>query len=208
MKEIKLSPRLRAVISLCSESDCYADIGTDHAFIPIYLAQKYKNSKIYAADLREGPIKIAKANAESYGVSARIDFFCADGLDFPNADLAKTIIIAGMGGETIINILDNAKWCKEVPEIIIQPQSKIQELINYMIENNFSILDAKLAAEKERIYLIIKFGGGEKSSELNNIEDILCNNSDPLLDKWLCLQREKEEKIIEARKIAKISDKR
>lgn len=207
MKEIKLSPRLMAIMSFCSDSDCYADIGTDHAFIPIYLAQKYKNSKIYATDLREGPIEIARANAESYGVSERVEFFCANGLDFPNADLAKTIIIAGMGGETIINILDNAKWCREVPEIIIQPQSKIQELLNYMIENSFSVLDAKLAAEKERIYLIIKFGGGEQSREFNNVEEILRNNSDPLLDKWLCMQRKKAEKIIEARKMAKTFDK-
>ncbi|NMD44818.1 MAG: SAM-dependent methyltransferase, partial [Clostridiales bacterium] len=51
---MKLSPRLMAIVSLCSESECYADIGTDHAFIPIYLAQKNLNSKIYASDLRKG----------------------------------------------------------------------------------------------------------------------------------------------------------
>jgi tRNA (adenine22-N1)-methyltransferase len=203
MKEIKLSPRLMAIVSLCSESECYADIGTDHAFIPIYLAQKNLNSKIYASDLRKGPIEIAKANAQSYGLSERIDFFCADGLDFPNANLAKTIIIAGMGGETIIKILDDAAWCREVPEIIIQPQSKIQELLEYMLEKGFSILDAKLAAEKERIYLIIKFSGVKSSGKVKDLDEILRDNSDSLLGKWHALRKNKAEKISNAQKMTK-----
>lgn len=91
MKEIKLSPRLMAIVSLCSESECYADIGTDHAFIPIYLAQKNLNSKIYASDLRKGPIEIAKANAQSYGLSERIDFFVQMDWIFPTPTWRKQL---------------------------------------------------------------------------------------------------------------------
>lgn len=193
-----------AAVSLCSGSASYADIGTDHGFIPIYLAQKYENSKIYAADLRRGPLESAMRNAERYGVSERIEFFCADGLNFPNSSQAETVIIAGMGGETIINILGKAGRSIEASEIIVQPQSKIEELVEYMLKRNFSILDAKLADERERIYLIIKFGFARTGRSFKTYEEALQNKSDPLLERWLRLQKEKAEKIAEMQKMSRL----
>lgn len=200
MRKINLSPRLTAIVSLCSESEFYADVGTDHAYIPIYLAQKYKNSKIFASDIRKGPINIARKNAASYGVSERIEFFVADGLGFSAAKRAETVIIAGIGGKTIINILESADWSGKIPEIILQPQSKIEELLKYLRENDFTISDAMLSEEKGRVYVVIKVSGNEKTNKTESLEEILRNNAEPLLKRWMDDKKRKAEKINEAQK--------
>ncbi len=112
MKDLVLSKRLSAAASLVSDGAIVADIGTDHAYIPINLVLSGKASYAIASDVNEGPIAIAKENIEKYGVSDKIAVRVTNGLDGIEQYKPDCILICGMGGELIVNILKASEYIK------------------------------------------------------------------------------------------------
>jgi len=102
-----LSKRLEQVASMVTKGNIIADIGTDHGYVPIYLVEKGICPKAYAMDINQGPIESAIKNIENYGLSEKIQAIKSNGLEKLEPEKADTIIIAGMGGELIVNILEN-----------------------------------------------------------------------------------------------------
>lgn len=134
MRPIQLSPRLRSVADLVPQNAVLADIGTDHGFLPIYLLQRNQIKRAVAADLREGPLSKAKANTEKYGLSDRMEFRLCDGLSAVKPEDADTISIAGMGGETIAQILEAAPWTKDGNhKLLLQPMTSAYDLRNFSL---------------------------------------------------------------------------
>lgn len=160
MATIKLSNRLQTLASYVSKGANIADIGTDHGYIPVWLAQMGNVNKIVAADINKGPLEHAKRTAEEYGVSDIINFRLCSGLNFADSTEYDTVIIAGMGGELIASILEAAPWTKHNTTLILQPNTKIQDLVEWLIQNGYSIQHTKLVKEAGKYYQILIVCGG------------------------------------------------
>lgn len=145
MSEIKLSKRLEAIARLVPLSGGVADIGTDHGYIPVWLSQNGHGGDLYATDINEGPIEHAKQTAEEFGLKNKINFFLCDGLEALNGSEVNTIIIAGMGGENIVDILLNAPWTRDKNcLLILQPMSKSAHLRSWLYDNGYKVLKEQL----------------------------------------------------------------
>ena len=161
MRPIQLSPRLRSVADLVPCNAILADVGTDHGFLPIYLLQRNQIKCAVAADLREGPLSKAKANAEKYGLCDRMDLRLCDGLSAIGPEDADTISIAGMGGETIAQILAAAPWTKDGKHtLILQPMTSTYDLREFLSEQGYTILFEHLNREDRRIYITMEVSAG------------------------------------------------
>ena len=143
-----LDTRLRSAIPYLKNGGRVADIGTDHAYLPIYLVQQNIVSYALACDINKGPILSARANIAAAGLSNRIDTLQTDGLHGVDAFSPDDIMIFGMGGELIVRILSEALWIKEKSiGLILQPMSRSSVLRRWLIENGFSITGETLTFE-------------------------------------------------------------
>lgn len=181
MDTIKLTPRLEAVAKAALGGRNYADIGTDHGYVPVWLTQHGAES-VTAADLRPGPLQSARINAVQYGVGSRIRFVLADGLQYPGAESADTVVIAGMGGETIELILSRAAWTRGA-RLVLQPQTKLDELCLWLGQNGYALRKASLVRDAGRLYTVLSVYGGEEGCAW--AEDALFAAHDPLLPEWI-----------------------
>ncbi len=183
---INLSKRLQCLADKVEIGSIVADVGTDHGYIPAWLIQKGVCERVIASDIKAGPLQTAVNTAKSAGVANRIDFRLCPGLDKYAPDEFDTAIIAGMGGETIISILEAAPWTKD-KKLIIQPQSKLPELRIWMHNNGFIITDAELVYDTGRIYLVWQVTGGHREGELPTamIDPQLIEKRDMLLVPYL-----------------------
>lgn len=162
----------------------YADVGTDHGYIAVSLALRGEAEEITATDIRPGPLAAAEASAAEYGVSDKIRFVLCDGLDYDGAETADTVVIAGMGGETICGILSRAPWTKNGARIVMQPQTKPDETCLWLQENGYALTGAAIARDAGRLYAVIEARGGVGSGAVY-LEDVLLEKRDPLLRLWL-----------------------
>ena len=152
-----LDKRLMRVASCVKKGAYIIDVGTDHAYVPIYLCKNGIIDKAVASDIREGPLKIAKNNIEKFGLSNQIDTLLCAGLEkaylYPDIDCA---VIAGMGGDMIVSILQNNEELSKRIDLVLQPMTHYVQLRKYLYDNGFSILEEKLAKdEQNRVYQII-----------------------------------------------------
>lgn len=157
---LELTPRLRAVAELVPLGAALADIGTDHAYLPVWLLLQGRVRKAIAADLRQGPLDRARLTARQYECSGDISFRLCDGLAQIGADEVDTIVVAGMGGETIAAILDAASWTRnERYTFILQPMSAQPELRAWLWRNGFDIQKEEVICEGEKLYniFVVKF---------------------------------------------------
>ncbi|MBE6973530.1 MAG: SAM-dependent methyltransferase [Ruminococcaceae bacterium] len=162
MKQPELTPRLRAVADLVPEGAALADIGTDHAYLPVCLLLEGKISRAIAADLRPGPLDRAKLTAKEYDCRENIDFRLCDGLSAIAPDEVDTIVIAGMGGETIAAILQAAPWIKsEEYTLILQPMSAQNDLRAWLWRNGYRIKQERIICEADKLYNILFVSYGE-----------------------------------------------
>jgi tRNA (adenine22-N1)-methyltransferase len=132
------------------------DVGCDHGAIPIYLAERGAARAVFASDIRPGPLGAARRNAEKRGVADKLGFYLADGVPPDVAALVDTIIISGMGGETIAGILERARKTLE-PGVffILQPQTKLDALLSFLSRESFRDTTLSEVCEGRRKYEII-----------------------------------------------------
>lgn len=123
----KLPPRLAAIAALVPDGARLADVGTDHALLPIRLLLDGKIQRAVATDIRPGPLSRARENAYAAGVQDLSCVLC-DGLTGISPDSVDTVVIAGMGGENIAAILRAAPWACRNALCILQPMSRPEEL--------------------------------------------------------------------------------
>ena len=160
--------RLQSAIAYIKRGGRVADVGTDHAYLPIYLVAEGLVDSAVAADINLGPILSARANIEAAGFAERIEAIQTDGLHGLEAKSVDDILIFGMGGELIIKILQEAPWVKnEAIGLILQPMSRISLLRRWLNENGFSILGETLTDDKKFYQTIYaRFDGhGENYTE-------------------------------------------
>lgn len=152
-----MNKRLQAIYSLICQGRGVVDVGTDHGYIPVALAQNGYAGKIIASDIRSGPLQAARSSAESAGVEEKIDFLLCDGLDGCEKSAIDTIVIAGMGGDTICGILDRAEWCM-TPDytLILQPMTKAEVVRYWLAYNGYEFLDEVLVKDGGIIYQVFR----------------------------------------------------
>lgn len=153
---MELSPRLYTIAQAVPHGARLADIGTDHGYLPVWLLQRGIIKKAIAADLRPGPLDRAKETANRFDLSEKMDCRLCDGLTGVDANETDCIVIAGMGGETIIHILDDAPWTKEEEiMLILQPMSSQEDLRRWLLRNGYRIVREIIAQEEKNFYTIM-----------------------------------------------------
>lgn len=155
---IKLSLRLQTIADLVSKEDNVIDVGCDHALLSIYITNKYQK-KVYASDLREGAIKQAKKNIKKYNIKD-IVLKQGNGLESVSNKKINTVIIAGMGCQTILNILNNPKR-KQLSKLLIQSNNDYYSLRKKICRLGYYIYEEKIIKDGQ-YYLIIDFRKGKK----------------------------------------------
>lgn len=175
---MNLSNRLQAIADLVTKSSAVADIGTDHGYIPIYLIKNNIAEKVIAADISDGSLNKARELVSKYDLKDCIECRLGNGLDVLSPGEADTIIIAGMGGKLISQILkDQIQIAKSAESLILQPMNGQGELRKWLILNGFEIIDEDLVKEGNKFYEIIK-AEPEKNTVLK--DDVVNNRKVPI----------------------------
>ncbi|HIX69010.1 MAG TPA: class I SAM-dependent methyltransferase [Candidatus Anaerostipes excrementavium] len=196
---MELSKRLQTIASYVTEGFRAADVGTDHGYIPIYLVQHKRCPHAFAMDINEGPLQRAKQHIAEMNLESRIDCILSDGLDgLPQKDV-DSVILAGMGGDLIVQILERGKdKLSGVKELILSPQSHPERVRLWLHQNGFRILQEKMLIEDGKYYVICRAVHGTESYEKACFYDFgrfLIMEQDPTLLEYLNLEYQKYEKI-------------
>lgn len=186
---MKLDSRLMAIADLVRKDKVFADIGTDHAYLPVYLVEKGIIKKAIAADLRVGPLENAKEAVVSYGYADQIELRLSDGLDNFKENEAQEIAVAGMGGLLISSFIERTKWLKnEDIHLILQPMTHIEELRKTLFDNGFVIDREVVAKDGDKLYIILSvyyYSDMTAYTDLDLIVGKLPYNNDDLSKEYL-----------------------
>lgn len=156
MREFKLSPRLAVCASFVRRGSAVADIGTDHALLPVWLVREGIASRAIASDINEGPISRARLNIEQHGMQDAITTVVADGLAGIAPGQVSDIVIAGMGGDLIAMILSAAEWVRdENVRLILQPMSHAERLREYLFSAGFAVTEEQAVIDSGRVYSVM-----------------------------------------------------
>ena len=197
----QLNKRLSAIAELVRDGTNVCDVGTDHAFLPCYLARSGRCGKIYASDLNPNPLKIAAAEIKKQNVD--VTLLQSDGLEqIPPCD---DVIIAGMGGELIAEII------KKMPphfktanlRLITQPMTRHEELRSGLKQAGFEIINERIVPENKRSFTIIY----AKAKQEISPKDGLCSSDGRILTSDKAKQEIKEYSMIKVRDIYNYLDK-
>ena len=156
-----LSPRLLALADLVPPEAKLIDVGTDHAYLPLWLIHQGRISAACASDIATGPLTAAADHARAAGLEHHLRLVQCDGLAAFGPEDGDVIVLAGMGGETIANILAAAPWICRIKWLLLQPMSKQAYLRQWLQENGIAIRKECLAQERDKIYNIIAAEPGE-----------------------------------------------
>ncbi|MCL2638793.1 MAG: class I SAM-dependent methyltransferase [Oscillospiraceae bacterium] len=148
---VKLDKRLAACAALVRSGKSVADIGTDHALVPCWLWKNGVSTDIIAADIKPGPLESARRTVQKYGADVKL--VLSDG--FGKLPPRDDVIIAGMGGETIAEILGGCKHKNADTRFILQPMTRQEILRNELVRMNFEIIEEISAACTKKTYTII-----------------------------------------------------
>lgn len=196
---MELSKRLTAVAGMVTKGNVVCDVGCDHGYVSIYLVKQGISPKVFAMDVRKGPLSQADEHIRMYGLGDYIETRLSDGVDKLNAGEADTLILAGMGGRLMANIitvgLDKVKALKE---LILQPQSEIDVFRKFLRENNFEIVEEDMIYEEGKFYPLMKavpLAQGAKVEEPDELNDLygglLLKKKHPVLKEYLDYQNGK-----------------
>ncbi|MBE6804283.1 MAG: SAM-dependent methyltransferase [Ruminococcaceae bacterium] len=186
---MKLDNRLMAIADLVRKDKIFADIGTDHAYLPVYLVEKGIVNHAIAADLRVGPLDNAKETVVSHNLTDKIELRLSDGLDNFKENEVEEIAVAGMGGLLISSFIERTIWLKNSDiHLILQPMTHIEELRKTLFDNDFIIDNEVVAEDGDKLYIIISayyYGDATAYTDLDLIVGRLTLNDDELSKNYL-----------------------
>lgn len=200
---VKISNRLMAAAALVTQGNRLADVGTDHGYIPIYLLLNKQISGAIAMDINAGPLERAKEHIALYELGDYIETRLSDGVAALKPMEADTILVAGMGGGLVMHILEDGKEvCRMAKELILQPQSELERVREYLYEEGYEILVEDIIYEDDKYYPMMKvhYIGKEKMPPVLSVEKqklsylyggLLLQNRHPVLKSFL----EKEQSL-------------
>ena len=185
MRDLELTPRLRFLADRVPPGARLADVGTDHAYLPVWLRLHGRVVSAIACDLREGPLSRARETGQTWGVNG-VEYRLGNGLEVVSPEEADTIVIAGMGGENIAAILSRAPWTAGGGHtLLLQPQSKAEVLRGFLAENGYVIRREALVEDRGTLYPVMEAGGGKMSLTLGQLYGGAALLHDPLGDRYI-----------------------
>lgn len=201
---MKLNDRLAEIAKKIPKCSILADIGTDHGYIPIYALENGLCSKALAADLREGPLKMAYANIKKNNMEKSIELRLGNGLEPILLSECDVVVIAGMGGNLIKDILAaSSEKARAASLLLLQPNNAVDSLRKWLNENGFEITDESLASDAGKLYNVLnakwtgKIVKGDSFSYY--IGGKLLERKQPLLERYLNKKLRELDVIIEGR---------
>lgn len=193
---MELTARLQSVADQVPQDAAFADIGTDHAYLPVWLLLNGRIHHAIAADLREGPLNSARETAEQYGVSKQVSFRLCNGLTGISENEVDTIAIAGMGGETIATILEAAPWTKDGKLLLLQPMTSFPDLRLWLQQNGYNIEKETITKEGRRLYTCLTVRAGHMDPLTPAELWVGRQRDDPLRREFLSLMGDKVERAL------------
>lgn len=204
---MELTPRLRAIAEQVPQDARLADVGTDHGHLPAWLLLNGRIRSAIAADLREGPLERGRETARQYGLSDKMSFRLCNGLSGIAEDEADTIVIAGMGGDTIAAVLGAAPWTRTGKLLLLQPMTGAFQLREWLQSHGYTIFNEVLAREGKRLYSIWSVRGGAAPALSPAELWAGVNRDDPLRLDYLALMEKKAERALRGHRSAQIPDR-
>lgn len=183
----KLSPRLKACADFVSPGTRIVDIGTDHAYLPIWLAKAGVIDSAIASDLREGPLKSAILNIKKYNVADKVKIRLSDGFSNIQQDEFDIAILSGMGGNLICDIISKTPWLK-YKILILQPMTSAFELRNFLYKEKYFINADIAIQDEEKVYTAMLINPTIKHPEYDDLYlyvGLLHNNLDNNSKKYI-----------------------
>ncbi len=195
---LKLGKRLKKIVDMAPVVDNACDIGCDHAYASIALAERGKAKRIIACDLRPLPLERAKENIRAAGFSERIETRQGDGLDPVGFRETELALISGMGGDLMMRILGGRAG--EFPYLLLSPHSRLRELRVFLSRNAVEILNEGMVEEDGKFYTVLLCGSSPVAWEYADYEYAygkhLLSRRDPVLYRYLLKERERMEGIL------------
>ncbi len=152
-----ISRRLDEIINMIDECDSLADIGTDHGYLAIKAIKTCKVKRAIASDINKGPLMKARKNIEKYNINENIECRLGSGLETLNVGEVDCIVIAGMGGNLIRDILlKSSEIAKSTTQVILQPTQNPEILRKFLVENGYKILEENICIDNNIFYEMIK----------------------------------------------------
>lgn len=160
-------------LSLCADyvrkGSRLADIGTDHGYLPIALCQSGKIPSALACDINPLPLRSAEDNIAKFSLGNVIKTRLSEGLKAVSSDEVDDVVIAGMGGELIRDILTAAPWVKDANKhLVLQPMTRHDDLVKWLVENGFAIIQQAAVLDDGKYYTVIsvRFSGEKTPCDL------------------------------------------
>lgn len=197
---MKLTARLRTIADLVPKGQNIADIGTDHAYLPVYLIENNIAKKVIAADINEGPLENARKTIKLYKKEESIETRLGSGLKPIKPNEAQTAIVAGMGGLLIRDILvESLDVVRTIETLILQPMVAQDELRKWLYTNGFRIDNEKLAKEGNKLYEVFVVTKGKMQIDDDIYFEIgqkMIENKDPYLLEFIDVKIKKYTEIL------------
>lgn len=197
---IKLTPRLLAIADRVPSGTTVVDVGTDHAYIPAWLVAQGICPSAWAADIQKGPLENARDTIERENLTDKVALRLGPGLAPIRGESPQSIIIAGMGGILISEILEaDIAIARQAETLILQPMSGFTELRRWLVTHGFRITEECLVKEGRRLYEIIcaKSGDSQVPDAFRDLMGYcLPESGDPLLPQFIAMQTRRFERII------------
>lgn len=199
---------MTAVANMVTSGNVLADIGTDHGYVPIALVQQSRVPRAIAMDINRGPLERAQEHIAMCQLQEYIETRLSDGVEALTVGEADTILIAGMGGDLVIHILDEGQdVCRHAKELILQPQSELARVRQYLREHNFQIIDEDMVIEDGKYYPMMKVVPVEEDNFWRLLPEeiirpcdmygpLLLKNGNPSLRKYLVKQHKQLNHIL------------
>ncbi|WP_215829850.1 tRNA (adenine(22)-N(1))-methyltransferase [Pelorhabdus rhamnosifermentans] len=204
---MKLGERLAAIAQMVLPGATIADIGTDHAYLPVELIRRGKVSRAIAGDIHEGPYQAATVTVKEAGLSKQISVRLGDGLAVLEPGEVDTVILAGMGGSTMIQILAaQGNVTASLKQIILQPMNGAALLREWLHKQKWLFVEETLVEEEGHLYEIIRVMKQSEQMEravqplkpiLYEVGPLLWHNKPPLLSRHLLLKIHSLEGVLE-----------
>lgn len=198
---IKLSQRLQAIADMVPEGARVADIGTDHGFLPCWLAQQKRAAQVIACDVNAQPLALAQKNIGDYNVADTVITRLGDGLKVIKPGEVDVVTIAGMGGSLMLEILEAAPLVVDkLRRIILQPNVGAEAVRIWAEKNRWQIVREDLVRENDRFSVILALEPGRSLQPMSAVElylgPKLLAEQHPLLGLYISEEWDKTQKIL------------
>ena len=198
---IKLSQRLQAIADMVPQGSSVADVGTDHGFLPCYLAQNGQAVQVIACDINAQPLALAQKNVTDYNVADIVSTRLGNGLSVIEPGEVDVVTIAGMGGALMLEILDAASDVVDrLQRIILQPNVGMEAVRIWAEKNRWHIVQEELIRENDRFSVIIAMEPGRSLNSMTPVELFLgpelLANQHPLLGFYISEEWDKTQKVL------------